>query len=358
MKIVICGGHHNSALVIAEKLIEKGNQVFWFGHKYSMIGDKNPSAEYLEVTKANILFIEIKAGKFQPAYRFLRYFLRIPIGFFQSFFNLFRIKPDLVFSFGGYLALPVVVGGWVLGIPSVTHEQTTVSGLANKIIAKFCKKIFVSFPSSLSYFPKDKTLLTGLPVRKEIFKKSKKIFENAQQTIYVTGGKQGAHVINEAVFKILPQLLENFNIIHQCGSTSLYKDLEKASEMKEKLKGKGENYLVKEYFFDEEIDLVFNSADFVVSRAGAHSVYELTLLKKPAILIPIPWSTGNEQQKNAELLANFGLAEILSQTDLESGNLYETIRDFSQNLKNYYPRQSFSLPTNATEKIIEEIEKI
>lgn len=356
-KIVICGGHHNSALVVAEKLIEKGDKVFWFGHKFSMIGDKNPSAEYLEVTKENIPFIEIKAGKFQPKYRFLSYFLRIPVGFFQSFFNLLKIKPDLIFSFGGYLALPVVVDGWVLGIPSVTHEQTTVSGLANKIIAKFCKKIFVSFPSSISYFPKNKTILTGLPIKKEIFKKGKKLFENSRKTIYVTGGKQGAHVINKAVFEILPQLLQNFNVIHQCGSTSLYKDLGKALQVKEKLKEKGENYLVKEYFFEEEIGSVFNTADFLVSRAGAHTIYELMALNKPAILVPISWSSRNEQEENAKLLVSLGLAKILSQDDLEQGKLFETILEFEKNLSKYKINNLSVVPSiDSTAKILKEIE--
>jgi len=358
MKIVICGGHHNSALVVAEKLLSKGHQIFWFGHKYSMIGDKNPSAEFLEVTQKKIPFIEIKAGKFQPWFHFWQYFFRIPIGFSQSLIALLKIKPDLIVSFGGYLALPVVICGWVLGVPSVTHEQTTISGLANKIIARFCKKIFVSFSSSLAYFPKNKSVLTGLPVRKEIFKKGARLFNNSKETIYIFGGKQGSHVLNKAVFAILPQLLENFNIIHQCGSTSLFNDFNKAEQQKCSVGEKKDNYLVKEYFFDSEIGQIYNSADFVVSRAGAHTVYELGLLKKPAILIPIPWSTGNEQQKNAETLVSFGLAKILPQEDLEKGELFRTIQDFSQDLKNYRSQRSLPLPTDATETIVKEIEKL
>jgi len=351
-KIIICGGHHNSALVVAEELIKRSDQVFWFGHKYSMIGDKNPSAEYLEVTRKEIPFIEIKAGKFQRKFRFWQNIFRIPVGFWQSLKALRRIKPDLILSFGGYLALPVAIVGYLLGIPIVTHEQTTVSGIANRLIAKVAKKIFITFESSAKYYPREKVVFTGLPVRKEIFGKREKLFFNDQRTIYITGGKQGAHFINEAVFKVLPQLMEKFNIIHQCGSASQFNDYEKALKIKSGLGDKQKNYLVKEYFFPEEIGSVFNSADFLVSRAGAHTVYELMVLNKPAILIPIPWSNRNEQEENAKMLVSFGLAKILSQKDLEQGKLLETILEFDRNLEKYQLKKDLPFLKEPAEKII------
>jgi len=351
-KIVICGGHHNSALVLAEALLKKGYEVVWLGHKYSMLGDKNPSAEYREVTAKKIPFYEIKAGKFQPKYKFWENLARIPLGFWQSFWLLHQLKPDLICSFGGYLALPAAYAGWLLGIPVVTHEQTTIFGLANKLIAPLAQKIFVTFPSSLKYFPAKKVVLTGLPVREEIFKNRKKLFHNQNKTIYFTGGKQGSHSLNEAVFKILPQLLEKFNVIHQCGSTTLFDDIKTAKQIKEK------NYLAKEYFFDEEIGAVLNSADLVVSRAGAHTVYELLRLQKPAILIPIPWSSGQEQLENAQMLQKAGLARVLPQSDLEKGKLREEILSMAEHLKEYQLKEEIKIPQNATEIIIGEIEKI
>jgi len=359
MKIVVCGGHHNSALVVAEKLNEKGHQLFWLGHKYSMIGDQNPSAEFLEVTKKGIPFFEIKAGKLQIRYRFWQNFFRIPLGFWQSFWILLKIKPHLILSFGGYLALPVAWTGYLLGIPVVTHEQTTVSGLANKLIARLAKKIFITFPSSAEYFPRDKVVLTGLPIREGIFKKGKSLFNNSQKTIYFTGGKQGAHVINLAIFDILPNLTEKFNVIHQCGSTTLYNDIKKADELKSTLGEKAKNYLVKEYFFEEEIGPVFNSADFVVTRGGGHTTYELMLLEKPAIVVPLPWASGQEQEKNAQMLVELGLAKILPQENLEKGKLWETILEFERNLKNYYLHSKVKLPlTEAADLIVQEIEKL
>lgn len=358
MKIVICGGHYNSALVVAEELLKKGNEVVWFGNKYSMLGDKNPSAEYVEVTKGKIPFVQINAGKLQTKYRFLKNLVFVPVGFIKAFLSLCKEKPRLVLSFGGYIALPVSIDAFLLGIPVITMEQTTVVGRANKIVSFFSKKILITFESSAGYFPKDKVIVTGLPLRKDIFTKGTKLFSNNKKTIYITGGKQGAHFFNEAVFSVLENLLEKFNVIHQCGSTSLYNDFQKTVELKEKLGPKAKDYLTKEYFFKEEIGKVFHSADFLISRAGAHTVYELLALEKPAILIPIPWSNQNEQQKNAEYLVSSGLAKILSQEDLKKGLLLPTVLDFAKNLTHFRLAPDFPKPKlEATDLIVEEIEK-
>jgi len=359
MKVVICGGHHSSALVVAEKLREKGHQVFWFGHKYSMIGDENPSAEFLEVSQKGIPFVEIRAGKWQPRHHFWRNFFRIPLGFGKSFKKLLEVRPDLVVSFGGYLALPVAYSAAFLRIPVVTHEQTTAVGSANKLIAKIARKVFITFENSAKYFSREKVILTGLPLRESLFEKGQKFFGNSKKTIYITGGKQGSHVINEAVFQILLELLKKFNVIHQCGSSTLFGDFERALKIKGDWGIKGKNYWPKEYFFEEEIGLVFNSADFVISRAGAHTIYELLVLRKPAILIPIPWSSRGEQLKNAQLLQSLGLAKILSQKDLEAGALEKTITDFVKTLPQRSKLTSFpKIQREASDLIVREIEKI
>ena len=355
MRIVITGGHHNSALVIAEKLKQKGHEIIWFGHKYSMVGDKNPSAEYLEVTKKNFLFVEIRAGKWQPNSRFIKNLIKIPLGFVASFFALLKYKPDLIYSSGGYLALPVAVCGWVLKIPVATHEQTIIAGSANKLIAKFAKKTLLTYPASLNYYPAKKAKVVGMPLREEIFKGEKKYFDNNKPTIYITGGKQGAHLINEEIFNILPQLLAKFNVIHQCGSTSLFNDFKKAEELLTDSK----NYIVKDYFFSEEIGSIFKEADFVVSRSGAHIVYELLALRKPAILIPIPWSSNDEQYENAKMLQNYGLAKILPQEELGKGKLLATILEFYENLPTETVLKNLpEVEKNSGDKIVVEIENI
>jgi len=363
MKIVITGGHHTAALILAKELIKRGHQVFWFGHKYSMWGDKKPCAEYLEVRKAKIPFFELKAGKYWKTLNPQK-LIHLPLGFLQTFYLLKKIKPDLIFSFGGYLAVPTVIVGFFLKIPSVTHEQTTVAGFANKIIAPFVKKIFISWKESKKYFPSQKTILTGLPLRKEIFEeKTKKYrFKEDLPTILIIGGKQGSHIINQAVFAILDKLLEKYNIIHQCGFSSLYNDFQKAKEKRKKMKKqKRERYKPEDYIFPKDIGSAFAQADLVVSRAGAHTIYELLALKKPCLLIPYPFLYKDEQTQNARILKKIGLGEILPQKDLTPTLLYQSINSLISNLQKYKEagkKAEKLVIFNAERKIIEEIEKI
>lgn len=363
MKIVITGGHHTCALVVAKRLLKKGHQVFWLGHKFSMWGDRNVSAEYLEVTRAEIPFFELKAGKYWQTLD-LKKLVRLPLGFVQAFFYLLKIKPDLIVSFGGYLAVPVVIVGWVLRIPSVTHEQTVVAGLANKLISPFVKKIFISWPQTAKYFLPEKTVLAGLPLRKEIFVKMTKKYEFKENlpTIYITGGKQGAHVINRAVFEVLDKLLEKYNVIHQCGLSSVHKDYKEAKDRKQRTENrKRERYKVVDYIFPEDIGAVFAEADLVIGRAGAHTVYELAALGKPAVLIPYPYLYQDEQTKNAEVLEDIGLVKILPQKNLTGDSLHQCINSLAQNIeehKNAGEEAKKLVVLNATERMVKEIEKV
>ena len=167
--LVITGGHHTGALEVAKSFSASGVPVVWFGHRHSLWGDPSDSAEYREVTAAGIPFYDLWAGKFYRTLNPLK-LIRIPYGFLQAFHYLITLKPSGIVSFGGYLAVPTVICGWLLGIPSVTHEQTVVGGWANRLIALFAQKIAVSWPESLKYYPQHKTILTGLPLRPEILK--------------------------------------------------------------------------------------------------------------------------------------------------------------------------------------------
>jgi len=224
-KILITGGHLTPALAVIEEFKKYGyNNFLWIGRKKTMRKDVNLSAEFRVIQKdLNIPFKEIATGKIikfwdvSSFFDFLFNIIKIPIGFVQSLFVLLRCRPKVIISFGGYLAVPVVIAGWLLRIPSVTHEQTVVVGKANKIISKLSRKIFVSWKESLKYFNKSKCKVTGNPVRKEIFNietNNYKVNEGLK-TIYITGGNQGAHVINEAVIKIIETLLAKNNVIHQ-----------------------------------------------------------------------------------------------------------------------------------------------
>ena len=335
-RIVITGGHHTCALAIARGLKKEGYEIIWFGHKHTMRGEPSISAEYKEVTKEGFDFVNLKTGKFYKNYHPLEQ-IRTIFGFLQAFYHLIRLRPVLIVSFGGYLAVPVVLIGWFLRIPSVAHEQTTSVGLANRIISSFVNRIFITWPSSKKFFPSKKTELIGLPLRKSILQaRKRRFFNNQLPVIFITGGKQGAHMINKIIEQILPDLLENFNLIHQAGGIVKTGDLKRLKEKKELLPSYlKERYYLKDYFFGKEQGEAFKAADLVISRAGANTVYELAVLGKPAILIPISWSVNNEQTKNAEILQKYGLAEILPENQLSGERLLTTTQKFFLAQKDY-----------------------
>lgn len=362
-RVIITGGHHNSALVVAEELRSRGYEIIWLGHKYTMRGDKNPGAEYQEVTRAGFKFIELKAAKIHRSLNITN-LIRFPLGFIQAFFHLLHLRPCLIFSFGGYLAVPVVFYGWLLGIPIVTHEQTVVYGLANRIIEVFARKIFVSWEASLKHFSSKKAVFVGLPLRPSVFAKQKNgfNFKNKLPTIYIHGGKQGSHVVNQAVESALSELLEKYNIIHQCGSTSLHDDLSRLKNIRNQLSAKlRQRYAVQDYFFLDKIGQVFAAADLVVGRAGAHTIYEVAALGKPALFIPIPWSSLGEQNKNAQILVRAGTAEVLPQEELSGSSLLQLVNqmiiDLDQYRKNAVKAKKL-VKLDAVERIADLVEEV
>ncbi|MDP2873730.1 MAG: glycosyltransferase [bacterium] len=333
--LVFTGGHHTPALAVIsalEKLCPKEIKLkfVWFGHRYSMWGDKNDSAEFLEVTARKIRFFDLRAGK---SYRTLNpaKLWRHPLGFWQAWQYLRQVKPNLIVSFGGYLAVPTVIVGRVSGIPAVTHEQTTAPGLANRLLGRLATKVYVSWPGTESYFPPRKVIFTGLPLRPEIkevrdkeperlrSKVSPKLWQFVKNAgefnlplIYVTGGKQGAHAINLLLRESLDRLTKVAAVVHQCGSTSVTNDLVELSKIT------NTRYLLSDYFSAYDNFYLLRESALVVARSGANTVAELATLGTPAMLIPLPSSSNNEQLKNADLLAQLGLVEVVAEKDLNS----------------------------------------
>jgi len=354
MKIVIVGGHHISALALAVYLREKGHNITWFGTRYPRWPEKIEGIEYKQVRKEGFDFVEIRAGKF---HKNTSRWQRIPLGFYDSYMNLRKLKPDAILSFGGYLAVPVVLTGWFMRVPSFTHEQTRTAGLANKFLSHFVKKVFTAWPQSAGYFPKNKTIYTGLPLRKQFKQIEKKqFFSNKLPTITIAGGKQGSHVINLSVEPILKTLLKQFNIVHQAGDMLDSKDYLYFTAIKNKLPPElKKRYLLKKFFGDKEWFLCLSSSDFLICRAGAHTVYELAYLAKPAIFIPLPFSYADEQQKNAELFSKNNAGELIKQKNLNSKELLEKILAVKKNLSVYKKNAQNlkkNIPANAEEMIL------
>lgn len=337
IRIVVTGGHQDPALAVIEELRERGSfEFYWIGHRFSLRREKTESVEFRTVAKQGIPFYDLHTGKLYNT-GFTEW-LKIPFGFFEAFFLLLKIRPRLILSFGGYLAAPVVLAAFVLRIPAVAHEQTVVFGWANRFVSIFAKKIFVSWKSSLAYFPEGKTVLTGNPVRREVFEERTKRFRfrNSLPVVYVTGGKQGAHVINEAVRSALSQFLEKYNLIHQTGSSEIFQDYQKLALLKSQLPKKLQShYILQEYFGLDEIGAVYAAATLVVGRAGANTVTELAALGKPSVLIPIPWVSRQEQLLNAQILSKRGAALILSEEQLSSHSLLVAVESILKDLPHY-----------------------
>ncbi len=356
-RIVITGGHHISALVLAKALRQKGYQVFWIGTRYPRWPEKTEGQEYKQVKASGFAFFNLRAGKFHKNFKD---WWRVFFGFFRAWAYLFHLKPDLVFSFGGYLAVPVVLSAWFLGIPSFTHEQTRTAGLANRFLKFFVKKVFLTWSSSRKFFPFRKSVFVGLPVRKEIvFSRKTKLFPEKLPTILVAGGKQGSHVINSCIEEILEEVLQNFNLIHQCGSILEAEDFSRLSKKRNFLSLK-KRYILKKFFSDQEMGENLATAHFFVGRAGAHIVYELALKGKPAIFIPLPFAFAQEQERNARLFTKHRAGKIILQEELNKESLLKAIREVEKNFNFYKKNAQFltaKIRKDATDKIVEEIEK-
>lgn len=360
-RVVFIGGHHTSAMAVMRNLVKerKDIEIHFIGHKFSAYKDKNTSSEYREIAQENIPFYNLRAGKIYRIFN-LKRLLLLPFGFFQALYFLIKIKPSLVISFGGYLAVPVVFWAWVLRIPVITHEQTLQSGWANIFVSKLSRSILLTWESSLDFFPKEKSKVIGLPIVKDFEKKdiTYGIFKNKLPLVFITGGKQGAHVINEVIGKIFKDLTEFCNVVIQCGDNSYFKDFDKLKDLIASLPVKSrEQIIVKRFLSRSEQLTMIQKADLLVGRAGAHFMYEVCFYKKPVLFIPLPNTSHNEQYKNALFVERLGLAKILNQDLLTKGKILEDIQFMLKNLEEYGLRKYVSLPENASQKFVQEINK-
>ncbi len=339
--IVICGGHLSPALALIEKILEKKKyKLFYLGRKNSIEKDNSLSLEYLTITKLKIPFYSITTGKFhrELIWRSPLSLIKIPIGIAQSIYYLVKIRPRIVISFGGYLALPICFSAWLLKIPIIVHEQTRVLGLSNRIVSRFARKICLSWEDTKNIPKGIEAVVTGLPIRESIFsKKSNKycFFGNRKlPLLLVIGGSMGSRSINSLMAKIIPQLVVKFRIVHQCGSINDGADFKKLLKIKYSLpKSNKKNYFLIKHINPFDIGSLFNCCDLIISRAGANTVAELAALKKKAIFIPLPWAADQEQMINAKYLVDKGYAAVLDQTNLDSDFLLKIIlKTFHKNI--------------------------
>lgn len=367
-KIVICGGHFSPALAVIEKLQKRRKfQVYYFGRKNPLEGDMAESLEYQTLSKLNISFNFITTGRIQRSLSFqtIPSLFKLPIGFFQSFYYLLKIKPDVVVSFGGYVAFPVCVCAWILRIPIITHEQTHVLGLVNKIISKMAKVLCLSYKDTENVPSGVKTELTGNPIRKSIDTSEERELINFGNEklplLYITGGSLGSKTINAIIAKIIQSLCKNFRILHQTGNANGGEDFLNLSQIKNSLDIEFKNnFQVIEHIKPSSIGAILKNSFLVIGRAGANTVNEILAVGVPAILIPLPWAGQNEQKKNALLLKSIGLGEIILQSELTPALLLSKIEEMQKNIKNYQKSKLKAkeiISESAAEKIVQLIEE-
>lgn len=363
MRIILTGGHLTPALALLPKLSDE-YEILFIGRKHAFEGDEALSMEYKTLKDLGVPFKTITTGRLERRFTFytIPSLLKVPIGFIQSLMILFQYKPRLVFSFGGYVALPVSLAAFLLGIPIVTHEQTVLGGLSNRIIAPIAKKICISFRESGKYFPAQKTILTGNPLRKELFETPKdeptiSVSTKTLPLLYVTGGSSGSHSINILIEQVLETLVRKYVVIHQIGDTIAYKDFDRLCARKEKLSKKmQENYIPLRSVSASELSWIYKQAALLIGRSGANTVYEILSFGVPSLLIPLPWAGKGEQEANARLVENVGLGKMVRQEKLTPNLFLSTLDEMLSKREKFRENASkasqFVIP-NADKNILE-----
>ncbi|MEK7536993.1 MAG: UDP-N-acetylglucosamine--N-acetylmuramyl-(pentapeptide) pyrophosphoryl-undecaprenol N-acetylglucosamine transferase [Patescibacteria group bacterium] len=267
-------------------------------------------------------------------------FLAIPFAFIQALWILFVFMPNLVLSKGGFASFIPTFVAMLYFIPFFIHESDSVPGLVNRLAAKFAKRIFISFENAARYFPVQKTVLSGNPVRENLFNGNKAEaagffnFDFGKKTILFLAGSQGAVFINNLLINSLIHLVKDFQIIHQAGINNFELVKKETDIIKNEGKGKYDeniekNYRAYSFLNEEKLKNAFAMSDLVVSRSGS-SIFEIAALAKPSIVIPYPYSAGNHQKGNAAEFAKFG-AVVLEEQNLKPHILIDQIKHLLNN---------------------------
>lgn len=357
MKIAITGGHISPALAVIDALNNK-EEIIFLGRKNVFENDSALSYEYREIVKRKINFFEIKSGRLQRSLSLatLPSLSRVPKGLHAAYGVLKDEKPDILLSFGGYIGLAGAIAARMLGIPVVIHEQTLNVGLANKLSAKFAQKICISWQSSSKYFPKEKVVLTGNPLRQEfidVVKRSPK--KTSKPLLYVTGGSAGSHEINLILERKLNEVLRDFCVVHQTGDATEFQDFARLTERKSKLSAElSARYTLTKFTTAAEAANYMHDARIVVSRSGINSVTEFIFLRKNACLVPLMHGQKGEQLANARFFQEKGLGKIYKKGE----NLTDVLHDLLSIKISSENNADAKLIENAAKKIVSVIYEV
>ncbi len=349
-RIILTGGgtagHVTPNLALLPYLKEQGFEVAYIG-SYNFI-------ESRLIPEAGIPYHGISTGMFRR-YKTLKNLtdpFKVIKGIFQAKKIIKEFKPDVIFSKGGYVGVPVAYAAKLCRVPVVLHESDMTPGLANKLCLPMAKKICCNFPETLKLLPAKKAVLTGSPIRTELLTGNATLgrqmcgFVVSKPSIMVIGGSLGAASVNQAVREALPQLLKDFQIVHICGKGKLDESLNKT-----------QGYVQFEYI-TEGLNNLFAMADLVISRAGANSICEILALKKPNLLIPLSKASRGDQILNAKSFEAQGYSMVLDDAECNAEHLVEKVTELYFLRQTYIDNMEKSGQTNAIKTILDVINKV
>lgn len=339
------GGHIFPALSIAGEIRKRSpaNEILFVGTRNGFEGDRVQKEGY------RIRFINSGGMVNMGLLRSLKGALSAFKGVSDSLGIIMDFKPNVVIGAGGYVSGPVVLAAFILSVPSVICEQNAVPGLTNRILARFAKRVFGTFPGSSKYFPNGKLIVSGNPVRPEFLIMDSDYKDRQGIRILVLGGSQGAHKLNVSVPKAVGMLgRDGLSVVHQTGDRDV-----------EEVKKEYECYGIRAEVlpFIDDIASAYRDADLVIGRSGAGTIAELTVLGKPSILIPYPFSANNHQLENAKELERAGAAVIIEDRFASPERICETLREMldDDRLDAMMVQSKNLAKPNATESIVDEI---
>ena len=309
-------GHVTPNLALIPRLQADG----WTVH---YIGAANSPEQELISLVPDVTFHAISVGKLRRYFDLKNFSdpFRVLRGIRQATGIIRRLKPNVVFSKGGFVSVPVVYGAKLNGVPVVTHESDMTPGLANKLCAPFASAQCCTFPEAVKYC-KGKGVHTGSPIRPEILRGSRESglsrfgFNEYRPVLMVVGGSSGAQAINECVRAALPTLTQSFQVLHLCGKGNCVSELYGT-----------QNYVQVEYLNEEMAD-AYACADVLISRAGSNALCEILALRKPALLIPYPLSASRgDQVMNAESFRERGFSRVLTQEEMNADTLVKHVEE-------------------------------
>ena len=344
-RIVLTGGgtagHVTPNIALMPQLRANDFELFYIG---SYDGIEKKLIEALQIP-----YYGISSGKLRRYFDWKNFSdpFRVVKGFHEAIRLLKEIRPDIVFSKGGFVSVPVVQAAHRLHIPVIIHESDMTPGLANRLAIPAATKVCCNFPETLSHLPAEKAVLTGSPIRAELHAgdaaRAKAFcgFSDDRPVLLIMGGSQGSVAVNKAIRAILPELLQTFSVIHLCGKGHLDDSLAGLS-----------GYAQFEYISDELADL-FALSDMVISRAGANAICELLDLRKPMVLIPLPLSASRgDQILNAKSFEKQGYCAVLDEDTMTQEQLRDTIFTVYQNRDVYRKAMESGKTSNAVETIV------